>query len=61
MTRKNKQILKIQQRFKSEKHNIFTNEVNKISLSSNNDKRIQSIDSIETYAYGTSKDLVEKI
>ena len=39
-----------QQRFKSEKHNIFTEEINKIALSSNNDKRIQSIDSIETYA-----------
>ena len=30
----------------------------KIALSSNDDKRMQSIDSIETYAYGTSKDLV---
>ena len=28
----------------------------KIALSSNDDKRMQSIDSIETYAYGTSKD-----
>ena len=28
-----------------------------MALSSNDDKRIQSIDSIETYAYGTSKDL----
>ena len=46
------------QRFKSERHNVFTEETNKIVLSSNNDKRIQSIDSIETYAYGTSKDLV---
>ena len=27
-------------------------------LSSNGDKRMQSIDSIETYAYGTSKDPV---
>ena len=29
-------------------------------LSSNNDKRMKSIDSIETYAYGTSKDLVSE-
>ena len=29
-------------------------------LSSNDDKRMQSIDSIETYAYGTSQDLVSK-
>ena len=27
---------------------------------SNDDKRMQSIDSIETYAYGTSKDLVNE-
>ena len=30
----------------------------KIALSSNDDKRLQSIDSIETYAYGTRKYLV---
>ena len=30
----------------------------RLLLSSNDDKRMQSIDSIETYAYGTSKDLV---
>ena len=53
--RNNKSILKTQQRFKSERHNVFTEEINKIALSSNNDKRMQSIDSIETYAYGTSK------
>ena len=29
-------------------------------ISSNDDKRMQSIDSIETYTYGTSKDLVMK-
>ena len=32
----------------------------KIPLSANDDKGIKSIDSIETYAYGTSKDLVRK-
>ena len=56
----NKSILKTQQRFKSERHNVFTEEINKIALSSNDDKRMQSIDSIETYAYGTSKDLVSE-
>ena len=44
----------------SEKHNVFTEEVNKIVLSANNDKRIQSIGSIETYAYGRSKNIVYK-
>ena len=53
-----KSILKTQQRFKSERHNVFTEEINKVALSSNDDKRMQSIDLIETYPYGTNKDLV---
>ena len=56
--KKCKSILKIQQRFKSERHNVFTEEINKIALSSNDNERIQSIDSIETYAYGASKDII---
>ena len=31
-----------------------------MASSSNDDKRMQSIDSIETYAYGTSKDPVSE-
>ena len=50
----NKLILKTQQRFKSEKHNVFTEEINKIAVSSNDDNRMRSIDSKETYAYGMS-------
>ena len=57
---KNWLILTAQQRFKSERHNLFTEAINKIALSSSYDKRMQSIDSIETYAYGTSKDLIRK-
>ena len=53
----NESLLKIQQRFKSERYDVFTKETNKIALSSNDDKSIQSIDSIERYAYRTSKDL----
>ena len=55
---KNKLILKTLQRFKGEKHNIFTEEINKIVLSSNNDNRMRSIDSIKTYAYRKSKNLI---
>ena len=33
-----KSILKIQQKFKSERHNVFTPEINKIALSSNDDE-----------------------
>ena len=50
-------MLKLQQRFRSKKHNVLTEKINKIALNANDDKRMQSIDSIETYAYGTRKDL----
>ena len=50
-------LLKTQQRFKSETYNIFTEEINKIVLSSNDDKKMQSIDLIETCTYGMSNDL----
>ena len=56
----NKSMLKTQQRFKRERHNVFTEEINKIALSSNDDKRMQSIALIETYTYGMSKDLVSE-
>ena len=59
-SKNNTLILKSKQIFRYEKHNVFTEEVNKIAMSANGDKRIQSIDSIETQAYGTSKDLVWK-
>ena len=59
-TRNNRSILKTQQRLKSERHNVCNKEVNKTALSSTDDKRMQSIDSIETYAYGMSKDLVSE-
>ena len=53
-------MLKTRERFKNEKYNIFTEEINKSALSSNDDKRMHSIDSIEQYTYRTSKDLVNK-
>ena len=55
---KNRLILKTQQRFKSERHNVFTEEIKKIVLSSNDDKRMQSIDSVETYPTGMGKELI---
>ena len=51
--------MKIQQSFRRERH-LFTEEINKIALNSNGDKIKQSIDLIEIYAYGTSKDLVSE-
>ena len=52
--------MKTQQSFRSEKHNAFTEEINKIILSSNNGKRTESNDSIKIYTHGTDKDLVCK-
>ena len=56
----NRLILKSQQRFRSEKYNVFTEEVNKIALIANDDKRIQSIDSTETYAYQINEKIIQK-
>ena len=54
-------MLKTKQMFRNEKHDVFTENINKIALNSD-DTRIQSIDSIETYAYQMSTDLVcEKV
>ena len=51
----NKTIYRPEQRFKSYNHDVYTEEVNKIALSSNDDKRIQTSDRIKTYPYGTSE------
>ena len=45
-------ILKSQQRFKSKGHDLYTENINKIALSSNDDKRIVSSDKITSYPYG---------
>ena len=50
----NKVLLKSQQRFKSERRDVYTKEVNKIALSSNADKILQTFDKITTYPYGRS-------
>ena len=47
-------ILKSQQKFKSDHYKVYTEEVNKIALSSDDDKRLQTFDGIETYPYGTN-------
>ena len=45
-------ILKSQQRFISNKHDVFKEDVNKIALSNDDDKRIVSPDKISSYPYG---------
>ena len=47
-------ILKSQKRFQIDYHNVFTEQINKIALSSNYDKRLQTYDRITTYPYGTN-------
>ena len=51
---KNNTILRSQLRFKSDLHNVYTEEVNKIVLNSNDDKRLQTHDRITTYPYETN-------
>ena len=50
----NNTILWSQLRFKSNHHNVYSKEINKIALSSNDDKRLQTSDRITTYPYGTN-------
>ena len=57
---KNEIILKSQQRFKSEAHSVYTKEINKIVLSSNDDKILLTFDRITPYPYGTSAGIVCK-
>ena len=48
----NELMLKSQQRFKSENHEVYMENINKIALSSNDDKRIVALDRIMSYPYG---------
>ena len=49
----NDKILLIsQQSFKSDYHEVYIEEINKIPLSSNDDRRLQTSDRIKTYPYG---------
>ena len=47
-------ILQSQQRFKNDRHNVYTEQINKTPLSSNDDRRLQTFDKITTYPYGTN-------
>ena len=49
-----KVIIRSQQRFRSYNPKVYTGEVNKIALSSNDGKRIQTFDKVTTYPYGTN-------
>ena len=51
-------IFKLQQRFISKKHDVYTENVNKIALSSTDDKRIVSSDKITSHPYGYKGEIV---
>ena len=48
---KDKVLLKSQQRFISKKHDVYTEDINKIALSNDDDKRIVSSDKITSYPH----------
>ena len=52
MFTKEEVLLKSQQRFISKKYDLYTENINKIALSNNDDKRIVSTDKITSYPYG---------
>ena len=49
---KDEVVLKSQQRFRSNGHDVYTENINKIALSSNDDKRLTASDKITSYPYG---------
>ena len=51
-------ILKSQQRFITKKHDVYTENINKIALSNNDDKRIVSSNKISSYPYGYKGEIV---
>ena len=50
----NKTVYRSQRRFKSDHHNLYAEEVNKMAPSCNDDKRLQTFDRVTTYPYGTN-------
>ena len=54
-----KTILRSQKRFKSYHHKMYTEEVNKIALSSDDNKRLEKYDRVTTYPYGTTNEMLK--
>lgn len=48
----NKTLMNMEQRFKSDHHMITTEEINKISISRKDDKRVKNSEQIRTYPIG---------
>ena len=54
-------IIKSQQRFKTEVHNAYPAESDKIALSNNDDEKFQTFDRIKSYPHGANAGKVCKI
>ena len=46
--------MRSQLRFRIDHHHMYTEEVNKIAVNSNDDKRLQTFDRVTTYPHGTN-------
>ena len=57
----NEKVLRSQQRFKSDNHSVYTENINKIALSCNDDKRFVATDGIESYPYGYALKKAKKL
>ena len=51
---------RIQHRFATRKHVVYTQKINKVALSIDDDKRFQGFDGNKTFAHGTSVGVVCK-
>ena len=51
---------RVQHRFVSQKHVLYTQKINKVALSIGDNKRVQDCDGNRTYAYGTSVGIICK-
>ena len=56
----NKIIPRLQQRFRSELNNVFAGNTNKLALTANVDKRIQTLDRFMSYLYSVGPRLLCK-
>ena len=50
----NKITLRLQLRFKSDLHIMYTEKINTVATGSNDDKRLQTFNKVTTYPYGTN-------
>ena len=46
--------------FKQEARNVFTEKVNKVTLSFNDDQRLQPFNTVKSYQYGTGVKHIKK-